>query len=261
MIEGEATKIPMTGKTIAFVAAGNDEAQGAYRRLSDIYGHVAPERADIIVALGGDGFMLRTLHAHMERRTPIFGMNRGSVGFLMNEYNEERLIERLEKAQKFQPHPLRMIAQKEDGETVSALAINEVSLFRQTGQTAHIRVSVDGRVRLEELVCDGVLVCTPAGSTAYNTSVYGPILPLGSNVLALTAISAYRPRRWGGAILPRKAKVKFEIINQSKRPVSATADFTEVRHVTQVTIHQDRTTGPTMLFDPEHNLEERILSE
>ncbi len=250
----------MADKKIAFVAAHHDEARQALRALAHQYGNTPPEEADIIVALGGDGFMLRTAHAHMGKR-PIYGMNRGSVGFLMNAYNDKDLIERLEQAQDFRLHPLRMIAETADGERQEHLAINEVSLFRETGQTAHIRISIDGKQRLETLVCDGVLVCTPAGSTAYNTSAYGPILPLGSKVLGLTAISAYRPRRWRGAILPHKAKVVFECINTDKRPVRATADFTEVENVRRVTVKEDRTTGPVLLFDPEHNLEERILRE
>jgi len=248
-------------KRVGFVAAQNDEAQAAFEHFTSNYDHVDPEDADVIVALGGDGFMLRALHAHLEAQTPIYGMNRGSVGFLMNNYSEEDLLKRLGRAQPFELHPLRMVAETVDGETVEALAINEVSLFRQTGQTAHIQVDVDGKTRLKELVCDGVLVCTPAGSTAYNTSAYGPILPLGSKVLGLTAISAYRPRRWRGAILPHQAKVEFKMLSHDKRPVSATADFTEVRNVARVTVHEDRSKGPVLLFDPEHNLEERILSE
>ncbi|MCW9035636.1 MAG: NAD kinase [Rhodospirillales bacterium] len=253
--------MPRFTKRVGFVAAENDEAQQAYNHFTENYDHVDPQDADIIVALGGDGFMLRTLHTHLEKQTPIYGMNRGSVGFLMNKYTEDNLLEHLARAQPFELHPLRMVAENVDGERVEALAINEVSLFRQTGQTAHIRVIVDEKVRLDDLVCDGVLLCTPAGSTAYNTSAYGPILPLGSKVLGLTAISAYRPRRWRGAILPHQAKVSFEILSNGKRPVSATADFTEVRNVTRVTIHEDRSKGPILLFDPEHNLEERILSE
>lgn len=250
----------MADKKIAFVAAQHDEARQALRALAHRYGNTPPDEADVIVALGGDGFMLRTAHAHLDRR-PIYGMNRGSVGFLMNEYNDKDLIERLEKAQDFRLHPLRMVAETADGEKVEQMAINEVSLFRETGQTAHIRIKIDGKQRLETLVCDGVLVCTPAGSTAYNTSAYGPILPLGSQVLGLTAISAYRPRRWRGAILPHKAEVVFECQAVEKRPVRATADFMEVANVKRVTIKEDRTTGPVLLFDPEHNLEERILRE
>ncbi len=253
--------MPRFTKRVGFVAADNDEAQEAFSLFTENYDHVDPQDADIVVALGGDGFMLRTLHTFMDIQTPIYGLNRGSVGFLMNTFEGGGLIERLARAQPFELHPLRMVAETTDGERVEALAINEVSLFRQTGQTAHIRVSVDGKTRLNELVCDGVLLCTPAGSTAYNTSAYGPILPLGSKVLGLTAISAYRPRRWRGAIIPHKAKVTFEMLANGKRPVSATADFTEVRNVSRVTIFEDRSIGPILLFDPEHNLEERILSE
>ena len=250
----------MADKKIAFVAAHHDEAQQALRALAHKYGNIPAEEADILVALGGDGFMLRTAHAHLDRR-PIYGMNRGSVGFLMNEYNDKDLVERLEKAQDFRLHPLRMIAETVNGEKEERIAINEVSLFRETGQTAHIRIKIDGKQRLETLVCDGVLVCTPAGSTAYNTSAYGPILPLGSKVLGLTAISAYRPRRWRGAILPHEAEVVFECQATEKRPVRATADFMEVENVKRVTVKEDRSTGPVLLFDPEHNLEERILRE
>lgn len=246
---------------VAFVAAENDIAQRALDHLSRRYGAVPPDQADVIVALGGDGFMLETLHRHIDRQVPIYGMNRGTVGFLLNVYSDEHLIERLDRAETVRLHPLVMHAVTEDGKTHEALAINEVSLLRETRQAAKIRIRVDSRVRLEELICDGVLVATPAGSTAYNLSAYGPIIPMGAGVLALTSISAFRPRRWRGALLSHTAKVSFEILENEKRPVSAVADFTEVRDVVRVDVHEDRTIALDLLFDPEHNLEERILAE
>lgn len=251
----------MNPSKVAFIASEGGAADEARTRFMRLYPSVAPEEAEVIVALGGDGFMLRALHRFMERRVPIFGMNRGSVGFLMNSHREDNLFERLAKAQRVALAPLRMTARRADGAIEEALAINEVSLFRQTYQAAHIRVLVDGVVRLEEMVCDGVLVATPAGSTAYNSSVQGPILPLGSGVLALTPISAFRPRRWRGALLPRQATVRFDILQADKRPLSATADYTEARDVVEVTVREDRSVAPVLLFDPEHNLEERIIGE
>jgi NAD+ kinase len=246
---------------VAFVAADNDAAQHALEHLCQRYGVVDPGAADVIVALGGDGFMLETLHRHIDRHLPIYGMNRGSVGFLLNVYSDDGLMERLARAETVRLHPLMMRAVTLDGKTHEALAINEVSLLRETRQAAKIRIRVDGRVRLEELICDGVLVSTPAGSTAYNLSAHGPIVPMGAGVLALTSISAFRPRRWRGALLSHKAKVSFEILENEKRPVSAVADYTEVRDVIQVEVYEDRSTGLDLLFDPEHNLEERILAE
>lgn len=251
----------MSEKKIAFVAGKSDEAQDAMSRLCGKYPHVRPDKADVIVALGGDGYMLRTLHKYLHLKKPVFGMNRGSVGFLMNEYREDDLLERLERVSPFEIHPLRMEATAKGGKVHEAIAFNEVSLFRETGQAAHIRVSVDDVVRLEEMVCDGLLISTPAGSTAYNMSAYGPILPLGAGVLALTAISAYRPRRWRGAILPHSATVNFEIINEEKRPVGVSADFNEFRDVVRVKVYEDRSLYSNVLYDPEHNLEERILQE
>jgi NAD+ kinase len=248
-------------RTIGFVAAQGREARDALRRMSALYAHVAPRKADIVVALGGDGFMLETLHAFMRRGTPIYGMNRGSVGFLMNVYREDGLIERLARAEPIKVHPLRMNAIDSKGRRRSALAINEVSLLRQTRLAAKLQIQVDSKVRLEELICDGALVSTPAGSTAYNLSAYGPILPLGAGVLALTPISAFRPRRWRGALLPHDTKVTFEVLDPHHRPVSAVADFTEVRDVRRVSVCEDRSLTPTLLFDPEHNLEERIIAE
>ncbi|QDH72986.1 NAD kinase [Brevundimonas sp. M20] len=246
---------------LAFVASDRPEAQEARERLIALYGAVREDEADVIIALGGDGFMLETLHTVMERRTPVFGMNRGSVGFLMNDYEEEGLLERLSDAGRAVIHPLQMDAWTETGQVHSGLAINEVSLLRQTRQSAKIRISVDDRVRLEELSCDGCLVSTAAGSTAYNLSAHGPIIPLDSRVLALTPISAFRPRRWRGALLPHQAKVCFEILEADKRPVSATADNFEVRRVTRVDVRERRDIALTMLFDAGRSFEERVLAE
>ena len=251
----------MTDRSFAFVAADSDDARIALAQLTRRYGGVAPDSAEIIVALGGDGFMLETLHRYLGSFKPIFGMNCGTVGFLMNRYDERNLSERLAKAHKERLHPLLMVAKTIRGKTVRAHAINEVSLLRQTRQAAKIGIRVDGVPRLSELICDGVLVATPAGSTAYNLSARGPILPLGSGVLALTPISAFRPRHWHGAILPHSAKVTFDIHEFEKRPASAVADFTEVRDVVEVQVREDRRITLNLLFDPEHNLEERILAE
>jgi len=251
----------MTFKTIGFVAARNAEAQSALERLTARYDHVDPDEADVVVALGGDGFMLRALHMTMDRRAPVYGMNRGSIGFLMNTYDEENLPERLQHAQSADLHPLRMIAIDSNGERHQALAINEVSMLRETRLASKIRIKVDNIERMSELICDGVLVSTPAGSTGYNASAHGPIVPIGAELLALTPISAYRPRRWRGALLPQRAAVEVEILDYEERPVSAVADFNEVRHVKRVTISQDRSKTTTLLFDPEHNLEERIVKE
>ena len=246
---------------IAFAAADIPAAKKARRVLIRRYDHVPPERADVIVALGGDGFMLQTLHRYLRRGTPIFGMHRGSIGFLLNEYRVAGLHSRLERAVRVEVHPLRMVATRARGVKRAALAINDVSLLRQLRQAAKIRILVDGEVRLPELICDGALISTPAGSTAYNLSAHGPILPLGSNLLALTPISAFRPRRWRGALLPHTAKVTFDVLERDKRPVSATADFVEVRDVVRVEVSEDHETLLTLLFDPEHNLEERVLKE
>ena len=245
----------------AIIAADTPEAAQSKARLEDLYDTVAPAEAEVIVALGGDGHMLEVLHGQMETGTPIYGMHRGTVGFLMNEYNEEDLPARLAAAASAELHPLRMTAETIDGKQQSGLAFNEVSLYRESRQAAKLKISVDGVVRLPELVCDGVLVATPAGSTAYNLSAHGPIVPIGAPLLALTPISAFRPRRWRGALLPDDAKVEIEVQEAQKRPVSATADFTEVRDVRSVSIYADRETTLKILFDPEHNLEERILKE
>ncbi|MCW5731854.1 MAG: NAD kinase [Alphaproteobacteria bacterium] len=246
---------------IAFLADRNEGASSALEELTARYGNVEPAEADAIVALGGDGFMLRTLHRHMTLEKPIYGMNKGTVGFLMNNFNPDGVPERLREAESVTLHPLRMKAVRESGTEQTALAINEVSLLRQSRQAAKVRIWIDGRVRVEELICDGVLVATPAGSTAYNLSAHGSILPLGSNVLALTPISAYRPRRWRGALLHREAAVKFEILDHYKRPVSATADLTEVRDVVEVEVNEAKDIALRLLFDKGHSLEERILNE
>jgi NAD+ kinase len=246
---------------IAFLAADTDEARQAQERLGRRFPQVAPEEADVIVALGGDGMMLETLHRFIGRGTPIYGMNCGTVGFLMNQYDEADLPARVAAARTVELRPLVMTTRNVEGKTEIARAINEVSLLRETRQTAKIAIKIDGIVRLPELICDGVLVSSPAGSTAYNLSAHGPILPLGSGVLALTPISAFRPRRWRGALLPHSAEVVFEVLESAKRPVSAVADYTEIRDVVEVTICEDRSVTLKLLFDPEHNLEERILRE
>ena len=251
----------MSKPAFTLVAADTEEARAAAARLAGHYETVPPEQAEIVVALGGDGLMLETLHGFIDRGTPIYGMNCGSVGFLMNEYREDDLPERLARAEAVSLHPLRMHADTVEGARVDALAINEVSLLREERQAAKLRISIDGVVRLEELVCDGALLATPAGSTAYNLSAHGPIVPIGAPLLALTPISAFRPRRWPGALLPHKAVVTFEILEAGKRPVSATADYTEVREVARVEVREDRSVSLTLLFDPGHNLEERILME
>ena len=246
---------------IAFLASPAPEAQAALAKLTAAHGSIAPAEADVICALGGDGFMLQTLHRHGPLGLPVFGMKLGTVGFLMNQHRPESLIERLHAAEAAVLRPLEMTAVTESGATVTSLAYNEVSLLRQTRQAAHLRVHLNGQVRLEELVCDGALVATPAGSTAYNFSAHGPILPLGSQVVALTPIAAFRPRRWRGAILRADTVVKLEVLDGYKRPVSATADSHEVRDVAEVTVRESSHHTVTLLFDREHNLEERILNE
>lgn len=247
--------------TIAFVAAETEIAQQALQRLSEHYPSVSPNQADVVVALGGDGFMLETLHRFLARRVPVYGMNLGTVGFLMNEYREEGLLARISNAHRATLHPLRMIATTMHGEVYEALAINEVSLLRETRQTAKLRLTIDGVVRMEELACDGVIVATPAGSTAYNFSAHGPIIPIGSAILALTPICAFRPRRWRGALLSHTSQITLEILESEKRPVSAVADHTEVRDVIEVKVHEDRSVLIGLMFDPEKNLNERSLRE
>lgn len=248
-------------KRIAFVASDVPEAKEAIQRLTARYGNAKVPEADAIVALGGDGLMLQTLHRFMNDRIPIYGMNRGSVGFLMNEYHEVDLYERLARAEVSRVHPLSMVAYDAAGKAAKALAINEVSLFRQAYQAAKLTIAVDGKVRIDELICDGILVATPAGSTAYNLSAHGPILPLDAKLLALTPISPFRPRRWRGAILPNHAHITITVREHDKRPVSAVADHTEIRNVVRVEVEQARHVELLMLFDPGHSLEERVLAE
>ncbi len=247
--------------TIAFIAAQTEIAIAARHRLTAIYGDTTPESSDIIVALGGDGLMLECLHRVLGTDKPVYGMNCGSVGFMMNEFSEASLPERLARAQPSILHPLRMHAITASGVVEEAVALNDVFLFRQLRQAAKIRITVDHRVRLEELICDGVLISTPAGSTAYNLSAHGPIIPLSANLLPLTPISAFRPRRWRGALLPSTVDVLFEILEADKRPVAAVADFTEVRDVVSVAVSEDRSISATVLFDPDRALSERIITE
>ena len=246
---------------ISFLASFAKPAQEALKQLEQLYASVAPEQADVIVALGGDGFMLQVLHAAQKTATPVYGMNCGTVGFLMNKYRADDLLARLEKAERAIINPLRMKAEKGDKSTEKALAINEVSLLRQGPQVIKLRIFVDGKMRMQELACDGALVSTPAGSTAYNYSAHGPILPIGSDVLALTAMAAFRPRRWRGALLPSSAKVRIEVIEADKRPVMADADARSVRDVTAVEIAVARDIEHHLLFDPGHGLEERLIQE
>lgn len=253
--------MPNATSRIAFLASRADAAQEALAVLIAKHGQSTPEEADIVCALGGDGFMLQTLHRYGHLGRPVFGMKLGTVGFLMNQYHGDGLIERLAGAEPAVLRPLEMTAITEAGAHVSSLAYNEVSLLRQTRQTAHVRIELNRRVRLDELVCDGVMVATAAGSTAYNFSAHGPILPLGSNVIALTPIAAFRPRRWRGALLRSDTQVRLTILDPEKRPVSVTADSHEVRDVVEVQVHESREQTVTLLFDPEHNLEERILNE
>ena len=254
------TRVP---DRIAFAAASTTLATQCCERLVQRYGDEAFARAEVVVCLGGDGFLLETLHRLLDLglQTPVYGMNCGSVGFLMNAYEEEGLGQRLSTAQGAVLHPLRMRAERADGVVEEALALNEVSLLRQLRQAAKIRIVVDGQVRLQELICDGVLVATPAGSTAYNLSAHGPIVPLSANLLPLTPISAFRPRRWRGALLPSTAGVVFDVLEREKRPVAAVADFTEVRDVVSVSVREDRSVGTTILFDPGQGLSERIIAE
>ena len=246
---------------ISFLASPTPLAQESRDRLVARYGDCPPEQAQAVVSLGGDGFMLETLHRLLDRDIPVYGMNCGSVGFLMNGFDEDDLLPRLARAQEAVLHPLRMRATTAAGAIQDALALNEVALLRQLRQAAKIRITVDGRVRLPELMCDGVLVSTPAGSTAYNLSAHGPIVPLSANLLPLTPISAFRPRRWRGALLASSAEVVFDVLEAEKRPVAAVADFTEVRDVTRVTVREDRAIRAKILFDPDQGLSERITAE
>ena len=251
----------MTDMTIAFSASKRPEAQEALERLTRKYGQCDEDKADVIVALGGDGAMLDALRRRFDDHKPVYGMHRGTVGFLMNDYDEQDLPSRIDRAERARLHPLLMTATDIHDQMHRRLAINEVSLLRQTAQTARLRIVVDGRERLPQLACDGVMVATPAGSTAYNLSAHGPILPIGANLLALTPISPFRPRRWRGALLRHDAKVRIEVIAAEHRPVSAAADNQEVRDIASVEVAEDRSRHLTLLFDPGHALDERILRE
>ena len=246
---------------IAFAAAPTKEAEAARRMLARLYKHVPLDRAAIVVALGGDGFMLETLRASINRDVAVYGMNRGSVGFLMNEFRARGLMRRLARAERVKLRPLEMTAATVRGRERRALAINEVSLLRMTHQTANLRILVNGVERLDNLVCDGALIASPAGSTAYNLSAFGPIIPIGAHLLALTPISPFRPRRWRGALLPARSTIEFRVLEPDKRPVAAVADSFEVRDVARVLVRESRAHHCTIMFDPEHNLEERILRE
>jgi NAD+ kinase len=248
-------------KTLAFVSSGTADADEAAAQLSGAYGQAGVADADVVVALGGDGFLLQTLRDTMGSGQQVYGMNRGTVGFLMNEYRLEGLPERIAAAHAETIRPLEMDTLSSDGATRKALAVNEVSLFRQSYQAAKIRISIDGKVRLDELICDGVMVATPAGSTAYNLSAHGPILPLDAPLLALTAVSPFRPRRWRGALLSNRSAVRFDILEGAKRPVNAVADHTEIKSVVCVTVQESTTLTATVLFDPDHSWDERILAE
>lgn len=246
---------------ICFTASETEVAQSAQARLVARYGTSAIEAAEVIVALGGDGFMLQTLHATGAKDVPVYGMNCGTIGFLMNEYDEEGLPERLAAAEEEVVNPLAMQAESVDGMKHSALAINEVSLLRAGPQAAKLRITIDGKVRMEELVCDGALISTPAGSTAYNYSAHGPILPIGAEVLALTPMAAFRPRRWRGALLPKTAKVRFDVLDAAKRPVMADADGRSARDILWVEVRSEPAVRHRILFDPGHGLEERLTRE
>ncbi|MCG8653503.1 MAG: NAD kinase [Pirellulales bacterium] len=251
----------MTSPRISFLASTAETAQRALTDLEGRYGNCAPEDADVVVPLGGDGFMLETMHRLMGRGIPIFGMHRGSVGFLMNHFDLESLPDRIQAARPATLNPLVMTTTDRDGKERTAPAFNEVSVLRETRQTAKIQITIDGVIRIDELMCDGVIVATPAGSTAYNLSAHGPVVPIGAQVLCLTPISAFRPRRWRGAILPRDVTVVLTMLEADKRPVSAVADFTEIRDVTRVEVREHADMELTVLFDPEHDLEERVLKE
>lgn len=250
-----------TIQKIACVASDTPKSQQRLAILQERYPLVPVNEADALIALGGDGFMLKTIHDHMGMKLPIYGMNCGTIGFLLNQFDPEDLMERLNASHKHILHPLAMTATTVKGERISALAFNEVAMLRYTQQSANIRVLINGKERLDNLVCDGILIATPAGSTAYNLSARGPIIPLGSNVLALTPISPFRPRRWHGALLPHSAVVEFEILNTGHRPVSASADFFEIRDVAHIHVREAHSHPAQVLFSPDHSLEERIFNE
>ena len=251
----------MSQPSIAFVASEAPEAHEARKALAKRYGSAKPAEASVLVALGGDGFMLRTIHKYGTRGTPIYGMNRGSVGFLMNDYREDDLLERVTAADATVIHPLLMVAKDTKGRKHKARAFNEVSMLRQTYQAARLTILIDGKERLNELISDGLLVSTPAGSTAYNLSAHGPILPINSRLLALTPLSPFRPRRWIGAILSHEALVRIVVNDADKRPVSAVADHQEIRDVSSVDVEEDASIGVRLLFDKDHSLAERVLAE
>ena len=251
----------MALNSMAFVASSAEAAQSAFTRLCQGYEHTAPDNADVIVALGGDGFMLYCLHQYMDLAVPIFGMNCGTIGFLMNAYRPDDLADRIASARQFELHPLRMKAITTTGTVEEALAFNEVTVVRHSGQSANIRVCVDGIERIPRFIGDGLIVATAAGSTAYNLSAHGPVIPLGLNVLALTPVSPFRPRRWKGALLPHTSEVSFENLDPQKRPLTATADFKEILDIFTVTVRDDTSTSVKVLFDPDHSLEERIAAE
>jgi NAD+ kinase len=246
---------------IAFLASDAPEAQAAAAALRDRYGEVPRDEAEVIVALGGDGLMLTALHEYMSKGKPVYGMNRGSLGFLMNDYSPDGLMERLAAAKTETIHPLLATVTGDDGSTHLARAINEVSMLRQSYQAAKLKITIDGHVRLEELICDGLILSTPAGSTAYNLSAHGPILPINAPLLALTPISAFRPRRWRGALLPNHAKVAVSVLEEEKRPVNAVADHIEFKSVVEVMIEEDRNAACLIMFDHDHSWDERILAE
>ena len=251
----------MAKPSICFIANSTDVAKQSCEALIARYGQTKESKADIIVALGGDGFMLQTQLKYMDSGIPVYGMNKGTVGFLMNEHREEDLYDRLDKALKATIHPLQMVAIDEDGQRHESMAFNEVSLFRQSHQAAKLRIEIDGKVRMAVLSCDGIMVATPQGSTAYNLSAHGPILPLKAPLLALTPVSAFRPRNWRGALLPNTAQVRITVLEPDKRPVNAVADNTEIKSAVEVFVHEDRDATGILLFDPEHTWEERILDE
>lgn len=251
----------MSDPKIAILASRSDDTQRACDELTTRYKNVAQEDADIIIALGGDGFMLQTQLDFMDSGKPVYGMNQGTVGFLMNEYRPGNLLERIERAKKAVIHPLQMTATDHEGRQHESVAFNEVSLFRQSAQAAKLRIEIDGLERMSELACDGLMIATPQGSTAYNLSAHGPILPLKSPLLALTPVSPFRPRNWRGALLPNTSKVRITALEPEKRPVNAVADNTEIKSAVQVDVHEDRDASGILLFDPEHSWEERILDE
>ncbi|MEZ5814975.1 MAG: NAD kinase [Alphaproteobacteria bacterium] len=246
---------------LSFFAGRKPRAQKALEELKSAYGTVEPEEADTIVVLGGDGTMLRALHAFADYQAPLYGLNLGTLGFLLNPHRKDDLEERIQNAKRFTIHPLSMVAIDRDGKKHEEVAFNEVALLRETHNSAKIKVHVDGELRIKELICDGVMVSTPVGSTAYNSSAGGPILPLQANIIAMTPISAFRPRRWPGAILKNDSKIKFEITKSLERPVSATADSKEVRDVKEVSVSESKKITKSLLFDPESPLEERVFKE